>query len=436
MNTRLFTVKSATLSRSILGLVVNYRHQAAIAAAISLRCYLLVTPTQSPDRSITLDFSDVGLTHTWPIVDLPWAEFAQSSKVKRASDRVDALDSELLDALHPHVSTISLEAAEHTRKIHQQAATAFLYLLLSLSTPDSQSCTYTMRSTIPIASGLGSSAAISVCISAALLLQAKQLERPGSKLSQEEEINKINQWAFVGELCIHGNPSGVDNTVATRGKAVLFRRTETGKPPMVKPLNNFPVLPLLLVDTKQARSTAVEVAKVGALRKEQPEVTDMLLDSIDRVTQAALDLIIHDDFNPGSLDSLQQLGNLTRINHGLLVALGVSHPKLERVRELIDHAGVGWTKLTGAGGGGCTITILKAGVATEMLHKVEHDVDAEGFARYETLLGGEGVGLLQFGGDNPITQDSFLAAKSSIAIEDLVGFGQGEGKRPWRFWTA
>jgi len=396
-----------------------------------------VTPLTPTERTITLDFPDVALKHSWKIDDLPWTAFSHPSKVKKPEDRVSALDPELIEAVHPHVSCISPNAMEHTRIIHQHAATAFLYLFLSLRNAAAESCIYTMRSTIPIASGLGSSAAISVCISAGLLKQAQHLQSPGSKKSQEAEINKINQWAFVGELCIHGNPSGVDNTVATRGKAVLFKRTEAGKPPMVEPLNNFPVLPLLLVDTKQARSTAVEVAKVAALRKAQPAVTDMLLDAIDKVTQAAHDLIVHQDFKTDSHDFLQQLGDLTRINHGLLVSLGVSHPKLERVRELIDHAGVGWTKLTGAGGGGCTITILKPGVSHDLLRKVEDEVDAEGFARYKTLLGGEGVGLLELEDDEAVvSRESFLEAKESADLEALMGFASGTEGKAWRFWTA
>lgn len=398
---------------------------------------MLVTPSVSAERTITLDFPDVALKHSWQINDLPWTAFSHPSKAKKPEDRLTALDTELMQAIHPHVCGISPDASEHTRKIHQHAANAFLYLFLSLRDARAASCTYTMRSTIPIASGLGSSAAISVCISAGLLKQAQHLQAPGSQDSQETEINKINQWAFVGELCIHGNPSGVDNTVATRGKAVLFKRTEAGKPPMVKPLNDFPVLPLLLVDTKQARSTAVEVARVATLRIAQPVVTDMLLDAIDKVTEAAHDLIVHQDFNTDSHESMQQLGDLTRINHGLLVSLGVSHPKLERVRELVDHAGVGWTKLTGAGGGGCAITILKPGVSHELLRKVEEEVDTEGFARYETLLGGEGVGLLEFEDDAAvITRESFLGAKESVAVEALMRFAPGTERKAWRFWTA
>ncbi|KAK3076848.1 hypothetical protein LTS18_011829 [Coniosporium uncinatum] len=160
-------------------------------------------------------------------------------------------------------------------------------------------------------------------------------------------------------MCIHGNPSGVDNTVASGGKAVLFQRSDYSRPPSVTRLNKFPELPLLLVNTRQSRSTATEVAKVGALRKAHPTIAAHVLDAINGITESAHDLITSPDFDADDPKTLQTLGELASVNHGLLVSLGVSHPKLERIRALIDHAGIGWTKLTGAGGGGCAITILK-----------------------------------------------------------------------------
>jgi mevalonate kinase len=281
-------------------------------------------------------------------------------------------------------------------------------------------------------------------------------------------------------MCIHGNPSGVDNTVSAGGKAVLFKRADYNKPPVVVPLRNFPELPLLLVNTRQSRSTATEVAKVATLKAAHPRITENLLDAIDHVTESALALITSPDFDPTHPAALQHLGDLITINHGLLVSLGVSHPKLERIRELIDHTGVGWTKLTGAGGGGCAITILKpqppvrsppststfesdeddcdldsaasaaSGLPSHVLDTLEVALEAEGFEKFETTLAGDGVGVLwpavlhngnEEEGGEEIDQEKFLRAEGNEGIERLVGVASSrrrvakEVREGWKFWT-
>jgi mevalonate kinase len=291
---------------------------------------------------------------------------------------------------------------EEIRKVHQNSATAFLYLLLSLGSQSFPGCLYTLRSTIPIGAGLGSSASICVCLAAALLLQIRTLSGPHPDQPADEsrlQIERINRWAFVGEMCIHGSPSGVDNTVATQGKAVVFQRPNYTKPPNVKPLWNFPELPLLL-----------------------------------------------DDFDSSKIESLEELGKLMTINHGLLNALGVSHPRLERIRELVDHENMGWTKLTGAGGGGCAITLLRPGESEERKRKLEKSLDAEGYVTFETTLGCDGVGVLwpavlknghddEFGDE--IDQDKFLNADGITGVEELVGVQGDNGDRDaWKFWQV
>ena len=411
-----------------------------------MRSYLLVTSLSKSRRTVTLRFPDISLDHTWDIEQLPWHVFSQPSKKKFYYDLVTALDPDLVGALKPHISNVSSHTAEDVRKIHQAAASSFLYLFLSLASANSPPSIYTLRSTLPIGAGLGSSASISVCLSVALLLQIRALagphpDQPGNEA--ELQLERINRWAFVGELCIHGNPSGVDNTVATGGKAVVFKREDYQKPPTVIRLRNFPELPLLLVNTGHARSTATEVAKVAKLKQEHPQVTEMLLEAIDKVTESAHALISSPSFTPDDPASLKHLGELIRINHGLLVSLGVSHPKLERIRELVDYTGIGWTKLTGAGGGGCAITILKPEAKHQILDDLKEKLDAEEYERYETTLGGDGVGVLwpavlkngtdEKGGEE-IDQEKFLNAVGNDGIERLVGVGKYEKREAWQFW--
>ncbi|KAL4787360.1 ribosomal protein S5 domain 2-type protein [Aspergillus varians] len=421
--------------------------KAAMAAAISLRSYLLVTTLTKSQRTITLNFRDTDLNHTWNIDDLPWDLFQHASKKKYYYDLVTTLDTELYDAISPHVEDISPDSPEEMRKINKRSASAFLYLFLSLGSPQSAGAIYTLRSTIPIGAGLGSSASVCVCMSAALLVQIRTLAGPHPDQPPDEaevQIERINRWAFVGEMCIHGNPSGVDNTVSAGGKAAIFRRGDYSKPPSVVSLPSFPELPLLLVDTRQGRSTALEVAKVGRLKKEWPVVTESILDSIDSVTTSAEQVVR--DLNSDALSekTLQQLGTLIRINHGFLVSLGVSHPRLERIRELVDYADIGWTKLTGAGGGGCAITLLRPEVKGDSLQDLKNQLDEENFGIYETTLGGDGVGVLwpavlrngsdEEGGEE-IDQQKFENAVGAEGIERLVGVGGVQEKREgWKFW--
>jgi mevalonate kinase len=424
--------------------------QAAIAAAISLRSYFLVTALSKSRRTISLRFPDINLSHTWNIDDLPWGEFSRPGKKKYYYELVTELDPELLAAMKPHLRDVSLGMPDDVRKVHQNSATAFLYLLLSLGSQSFPGCLYTLRSTIPIGAGLGSSASICVCLAAALLLQIRTLSGPHPDQPADEarlQIERINRWAFVGEMCIHGNPSGVDNTVATQGKAVVFQRTDYSKPPKVKPLWNFPELPLLLVDTKQPKSTAAEVAKVAKLKELQPEITESILNAIDKVSEGAAELIARDDFDSTKSASLEELGKLMTINHGLLNALGVSHPRLERIRELVDHEGIGWTKLTGAGGGGCAITLLRPDVTEDRMRRLEDSLDSEGYVKFETTLGCDGVGVLwpallkngvedDNGGDE-IDQEKFLNADGIEGVESLVGVQGDDGDRDaWKFWQV
>ncbi|EAW10246.1 mevalonate kinase [Aspergillus clavatus NRRL 1] len=420
--------------------------KAAMAAAISLRSYLLVTTLSKSQRTVTMNFRDIGLDHTWNIDDLPWDVFHHPSKKKFYYNLVTSLDPELVDAIQPHVDAVSPDKPEDVRKIHRRSASAFLYLFLSLGSPQTPGAIYTLRSTIPIGAGLGSSASVCVCLSAALLLQIRTLAGPHPDQPPDEaetQIERINRWAFVGEMCTHGNPSGVDNTVSAGGKAVIFRREDYTKPPTVIPLPNFPELPLLLVDTRQARSTAAEVAKVGKLKDDHPVVTEAILDAIDKVTLAAQEAIQDINSKGVSAQILEHLGTLIRINHGFLVSLGVSHPRLERIRELVDYANIGWTKLTGAGGGGCAITVLRPDVKEEAVRDLEQKLSVEGFEKYETTLGGDGIGVLwpavlrngtdEEGGEE-IDQQKFENAVGTEGIERLVGVGVQEKREGWKFW--
>jgi mevalonate kinase len=78
-----------------------------------------------------------------------------------------------------------------------------------------------VNSELPMGSGLGSSAAFCVALSAALLAFSESasldMNQQGWSVFGESELELVNKWAFEGEKILHGKPSGLDNTVSTYG---------------------------------------------------------------------------------------------------------------------------------------------------------------------------------------------------------------------------
>jgi len=193
-----------------------------------------------------------------------------------------------------------------------------------------------IRSTVPVAAGLGSSAAVAA---ATALAVAKTLDIELAK----EEVFRIT---YEAERVVHGTPSGVDPAIATFGGALLFQM-DTG----VKPLEAEMDIPLVIGDTQIQRSTRDLVAKVRRLREKFPAVIEPIMRSGRKIVLHAIEAIKQQD--------LETLGELVDINHGLLCAVGVSHEALERLISEARKAGALGAKLTGAGGGGCMIALTE-----------------------------------------------------------------------------
>ena len=77
----------------------------------------------------------------------------------------------------------------------------------------------TLTGDLPTYGGLGSSAAFCVALVRAFA------DEKGLHLNTAE----INKHAYNGEKAFHGNPSGIDNTIATHGGIIEFRRGKTEK---------------------------------------------------------------------------------------------------------------------------------------------------------------------------------------------------------------
>ena len=69
---------------------------------------------------------------------------------------------------------------------------------------------------------------------------------------------------------MHGNPSGIDNSVCTYGSIIEFKKDD-----YVKPISNVHALKILLVDTRVNRSTKALVERLLELKHRYPVIIDL-----------------------------------------------------------------------------------------------------------------------------------------------------------------
>lgn len=149
-----------------------------------------------------------------------------------------------------------------------------------------------------------------------------------------------------------------------------------------------PSLRILVVDTLHPKSTAALVRGVHQLYDEYPAVIGHVFRAIDAVSNTAKSLLLSRD------DAiLPRIGELITLNQKMLESLHVSHATLENVCSIVSKHRVGWTKLTGAGGGGCAIVLLDPSAQPPALQQAKQDLELAGYQTYEIDLAGRGVGI-------------------------------------------
>ena len=190
---------------------------------------------------------------------------------------------------------------------------------------------------IPRGMGLGGSAAIAVAI-------IKGLSNHYNLALSDDEVNRM---AFESEKIAHGNPSGIDNIMATFGQPIIFRPGET---PLVEPLNINDNFSLVLGFARNEGSTARMVGNVQKGWKRNTSIFEKIFDDIDQLVLKSVAAIQDNDFNT--------LGEMMNLCQGMLNALQVSTPELERLISIAREAGALGAKLTGGGGGGAIVALV------------------------------------------------------------------------------
>jgi mevalonate kinase len=191
-----------------------------------------------------------------------------------------------------------------------------------------------ITSTIPVASGLGSGAAVSVALIRAL---SSFVNRP---LSDDE----VNLLAYEIEKLHHGTPSGIDNSVITYNQPVYFIKGQ--------PIETFKAekpFTIVIGDTGIPAPTKESVGAVRRLWLRDSVNLETIFDEIGQLSLIARRSIEH--------GKPELLGELMDQNHALLQSLTVSSPELDGLVEAARKAGALGAKLSGGGRGGNMIAL-------------------------------------------------------------------------------
>jgi len=275
-------------------------------------------------------FGEHAVVYGQPALAVPVTQVQAEVRIDRifsAGIRINAPNIQLnekLDALAPtHPLAATVRNTLHALEVNSLSNVAIL-----------------IRSSIPVASGLGSGAAVSVAIIRAL---AKQLK---NELSDEQ----VSALAYETEKLYHGTPSGIDNTVVTYAKPVYFVKDRP-----IEILNvKYPFM-IVIGDTGIPASTKESVRDVRIQHHKRPDRYETLFGTIGSIVKTARQLI------EGGMP--ESIGPLMDENHAMLRSMNVSSPELDHLVEAAREGGALGAKMSGGGRGGNMIALAQASKA-------------------------------------------------------------------------
>ena len=224
--------------------------------------------------------------------------------------------------------------------------------------------------TLPGFSGLGASAASSVAIARAIA------EELSLNLSNEE----VNQIAYEAEKAYAGNPSGIDNTAATYGGLMWFKKNLTGGSASVEKLSIRKPVEIVIGSTGKVANTKAMVTGVAERKNKYPEKYNQIFKQAENLTYAGRKALESYD--------LKKVGELMNMNHRLLQEIEVSSSELDLLVDISRKNSAFGAKLTGGGGGGCMVTLTPG---KELQEKVAAAIEKEGYEVLRTKIGVEKI---------------------------------------------
>ncbi len=214
--------------------------------------------------------------------------------------------------------------------------------------------------------GLGSSAAF--CVALARAVADDQGKNP-----TDAEINSI---AYEGEKVFHGNPSGIDNLMATYGGVMEFKRGKNVSENRYERIVIKKPLDLVVSFTGKFGFTTKMIENVRRYKEQDESEFAQMMDEYGDVELNGRKAL--------EKGKLEDIGKLMNANQSMLQELGVSDELNDQIVKLAMDSGAMGSKLTGGGGGGCCISLVKDKVHAEELSRV---LEKSGFQSFATRVG-------------------------------------------------
>ncbi|MDE1866681.1 MAG: mevalonate kinase [Thaumarchaeota archaeon] len=206
-----------------------------------------------------------------------------------------------------------------------------------------------LSSEIPAGIGLGSSSAACVAVTASV-----------TGLFDKKSKEQILKRAIESERIIFEDASGADSSISTFGGLMLYDKNGFEK---IDSKNN---LSFIIANSNQVHNTREVVLNVRKFKNDNEGMFTKMCEQENELVTNALSALKEDDLN--------KLGSLMAKNQKLLGKINVSTDKLDLLIKEASKTSYG-AKITGAGGGGCIISLVDESNARTTLENLKKNSD-------------------------------------------------------------
>ncbi len=295
-----------------------------------------MTPANAPGKFIL--FGEHAVVYGQPAIAFPLRQL-------RATARIDIIPDAPRGHVRLHAPDIHYQAWLHEANEENPLRKIVQLTLDEIHAHISPAIEVQVSSEIPVASGLGSGAAVSTAIVRAL---CQHFEQPLELARQSELVYEV-------EKIHHGTPSGIDNTVIVYDQPIYYIR---GRQPEHLAISG--ELTFILADTGLPSNTGQIVGNVRRAWEQDRSTFNTFFNEIGQIAERA-------KFATAAGD-LKSIGKLMDENQELLEQIGVSSDTISGLLKTARDCGAYGAKLSGAGVGGIIITLVQPSASTTIVN--------------------------------------------------------------------